>query len=348
MNKLTKMKILFISHAFYPSVGGIEVNSEILARNFVNLGHDVVLVTQTPSKCETSFPFAVIRRPGVWQRIGLIMWADVIFHNNPSLRYALIGILRYRKTYVAVRTWIAGVDGKPSFRSRLKRLFLREVKGRIYVSKAVATDCEYAGNVIGNPYRNSVFRNEISYDSRPREFLFAGRLVKDKGADIFIRALAQASSTIKISGVTIVGEGEDRSELEVLAHSQCPDIEIDFVGKKNASEIASIYNQHKILVIPSRWAEPFGNVALEGLACGCIVIVSDGGGLPDAVGECGLVFRRDDVEDLVSQMIRAHENRDLRDNLFSKYQVHLSRHVESAVAERYLEVVSNKVAPNWS
>lgn len=341
------MKILFISHAFYPSIGGIEVNSEILARNFVNLGHDVVLVTQTPSACETPFPFTVVRRPGVLERVRLIMWADVIFHNNPSLRYALIGFFRYRKTYVAVRTWIAGVNGKPSVRSRLKRFFLRKVNGRIYVSKAIARDCECAGNVIGNPYRNSVFSCEITYDNRPREFLFAGRLVKDKGADIFIRALAKASSEIDISGVTIVGEGGDRAELELLAHSVCPGIKIDFVGKKDASEIALIYNQHKILVIPSRWAEPFGNVALEGLACGCIVIVSDGGGLPDAVGECGLVFRRDDVEDLASQMILAHGNKKIRDNLFGKYRAHLTRHVESTVAERYLEVISDKVVPNW-
>lgn len=341
------MKILFISHAFYPSIGGIEVNSEILARNFVNRGHDVILVTQTPSKGEVSFPFLVVRRPGFFERLRLIMWADSIFHNNPSLPYALIGMLRYRKTYVAVRTWIAGEDGNPSIRSKLKRLFLRGVNGRIYVSKAIAKDCGCAGNVIGNPYRVAVFRNEIPYDDRPREFLFAGRLVKDKGVDIFIRALAQASAVIRISGVTIVGEGEDRSELEALARSLCPNIKIDFAGNKGASEIASIYNQHKILVIPSRWAEPFGNVALEGLACGCIVIVSDGGGLPDAVGECGLVFRREDVEDLANQMIAAHGNADLRNSLFDKYPTHLAGHVEYTVAERYLEVISGEAVPNW-
>ena len=46
-------------------------------------------------------------------------------------------------------------------------------------------------------------------------------------------------------------------------------------------------NRHEIMVVPSRWNELFGVVALEGMACGCAMLVSDGGGLPDAVGYAG-------------------------------------------------------------
>jgi len=41
------MKILFISHAFYPEIGGIEVNSEIIANQFTALGAQVKVVTWT-------------------------------------------------------------------------------------------------------------------------------------------------------------------------------------------------------------------------------------------------------------------------------------------------------------
>jgi hypothetical protein len=41
------MKILFTSHRFYPDIGGIEVNSEILESYFSSQGHKVRLVTQS-------------------------------------------------------------------------------------------------------------------------------------------------------------------------------------------------------------------------------------------------------------------------------------------------------------
>ena len=44
------------------------------------------------------------------------------------------------------------------------------------------------------------------------------------------------------------------------------------------------------MVIPSRCAEPFGLVALGGIASGCAIVASDQGGLPDAEGPCGLYF----------------------------------------------------------
>ena len=49
-------------------------------------------------------------------------------------------------------------------------------------------------------------------------------------------------------------------------------------------DLVNQLNQSEILVVPSLWSEPFGIVALEGLACGCALLASDAGGLPDAVG----------------------------------------------------------------
>jgi glycosyltransferase involved in cell wall biosynthesis len=48
-------------------------------------------------------------------------------------------------------------------------------------------------------------------------------------------------------------------------------------------------SRHRLMVVPSRWPEPFGIVALEGMASGCVVIGTDLGGLPEAIGPGGVI-----------------------------------------------------------
>lgn len=44
-----------------------------------------------------------------------------------------------------------------------------------------------------------------------------------------------------------------------------------------------------VVVVPSRWAEPFALTALEGMAAGAAVVASDIGGIPEAVGTAGIL-----------------------------------------------------------
>ena len=87
-------------------------------------------------------------------------------------------------------------------------------------------------------------------------------------------------------------------------------------------------NSHKIMVIPSLWEEPFGNVALEGMACGCLVLASYGGGLPDAVGKAGLTFKRGSVEDLVKKLSLIYNDPNVEHKLRDHSNNHLRNHEE--------------------
>ena len=69
------MKILLGSHHFFPSTGGIETVSNLLAREFVALGHEVRVVTQTPGNGD--FPFTVVRRPGPLELWRQVRWCNV-------------------------------------------------------------------------------------------------------------------------------------------------------------------------------------------------------------------------------------------------------------------------------
>ena len=80
------MKILLGSHHFFPSTGGIETVSNLLAREFVAQGHEVRVVTQTAGNGD--FPFVIVRRPGIFELFRQVRWCDVFLQNNISLRTA--------------------------------------------------------------------------------------------------------------------------------------------------------------------------------------------------------------------------------------------------------------------
>ena len=97
------------------------------------------------------------------------------------------------------------------------------------------------------------------------------------------------------------------------------------------------------MVVPSLWDEPFGIVALEGIACGCVVVGSSGGGLKDAIGECGVTFPNGDVAALTEALANLLTNPEQLDSYRQKAQSHLARHQPTEVAKAYLKVFEEAV-----
>src|SRR4051812_33559136 len=106
------LKILFLSHKFYPDIGGIEINSEILAYAFSEAGHDVHLLTWSTDSTTKVFPFVVMRNPGKRALFQEHAWADIVFENNPCLRLAWPALLFGRPSVIALNTWVSRSDGK--------------------------------------------------------------------------------------------------------------------------------------------------------------------------------------------------------------------------------------------
>ncbi len=94
-----------------------------------------------------------------------------------------------------------------------------------------------------------------------------------------------------------------------------------------------------MLVVPSVWEEPFGIVVLEGLACGCVPLVTRSGGLPDAVGDCGVVVARDDPAALADGIQALLADTGLQDDFRARAPAHLARHSPDRVARDYLRVL---------
>jgi glycosyltransferase involved in cell wall biosynthesis len=324
------LKILLGSHFFSPSTGGIETTTELLAREFVALGHEVRVITQSVGN--GAFPFDVIRRPGPAELVRQVKWCDAFLQNNISLQTFWPLLLVRRPLFITHQTWISRGWTRP-----LKLAALR-MATNLAISRAIASRLPCPSIQVGNPYDDHVFR-ELEGKERTRDLIFVGRLVSDKGADLFLGALGLLRQSGVAASVTIVGDGPERRPLEQKAGELGLRESVAFVGTKNRSDLAGLLNQHRILVVPSLWPEPFGIVALEGIACGCVVTGSADGGLPEAIGPCGLTFPNGDASALASLLQNLLTDPTRFAELRRDREQHLARFTRRHVASLYLETM---------
>ena len=333
------MKILILSIPFPPSIGGTESVSTALAEGFVRAGHEVCLISETPADpgYDEQFPYRVRRNIGKLALLREVACSDVFLHNSISLRYAWPLLLCRRRWVVAHHTWLVEPGHKPSWIARLKLLILRRATS-ICISKSIASQFKFPVVVIGNPYNDSLFR-PIAEETRLNDLLFVGNLGRVKGVDLLLRAMHMLREQNLSVTLTIVGEGPEEQSLKALCEELGIASVVRFAGVKRGESLAREYNRHRVFVAPSRWMEPFGVVALEAIACGCIVVGSQGGGLVDAIGPVGLTFPNGNVE-LLAETLRVA----LQDSSYQSLRAfapdHLKLHKAQNVANRYLEVLS--------
>ena len=325
------------SYRFYPSIGGIEEVSRILADEFVREGLDLTLVTDTPSSGPDAFPYPVVRQPSARQLLKLFRWADVVFQNNISLQYAWPFLFAPRRWVVAHHIWIRQSSGRILWTDRLKSFLIRFSRN-ITISEAMSESLSVKSIVIPDPFRSETFR-VIPEIKRDLDLVFLGRLVSDKGLDVLLDALYLLQSKGLRPKLTVIGSGSKEADLQRQTDRWGLREQVSFVGAKRDEELVRLLNQHKILVVPSTWDEPFGVVALEGIACGCVVIGSRGGGLKDAIGRCGLTFQNGDAADLATVLKTALTDPGLMESLRAEAPAHLARFAPERVAKAYLQVM---------
>lgn len=140
--------------------------------------------------------------------------------------------------------------------------------------------------VDASKFQVNVDRNAVRarYGVAPSEklILYVGRLVPQKGVEFLIQAVPKLGSKYPGAKVVIVGEGWLRGHLEYLANQTGQRWRFNFTGFVPDAELIGLLKSADVLVVPSIY-EPFGIVALEGMAAGVPVVASQVGGLAEVV-----------------------------------------------------------------
>jgi len=163
---------------------------------------------------------------------------------------------------------------------------------------------------------------------RPPRILAFGRLVAHKGFDLAIEAFARVAGEFPDATLTLAGDGEDRAVLEQLAAGTGLGERIHFTGWLVPEQIPALINAHSLVVVPSRWQEPFGLVALEAAQFGRPVIASRSGGLPEIVvdGVTGKLFENENLLALVEVLRTLLADPDLAARMGRDAQSHAVAH----------------------
>jgi glycosyltransferase involved in cell wall biosynthesis len=163
--------------------------------------------------------------------------------------------------------------------------------------QAMPPDTNWVGNVYHGLQENlfqPVLKPKASY------IAYMGRIIEPKGLHLAIKAVQQYNTShnypydLKIAGKHYAGYHKDGYWQRYITPS-LNDQNIQYVGFiDNPSDKQSFLGSATALIVPSIFAEPFGMVAIEALACATPVICLDSGALPEIInhGVDGLVVKK--------------------------------------------------------
>jgi glycosyltransferase involved in cell wall biosynthesis len=175
--------------------------------------------------------------------------------------------------------------------------------------------------------------------SRVFRFCAIGRLMRQKGYDILLSALAIAAPQMRYRWeLVICGNGPLRDELEDQAYKLGLAERVRFVGY--VDNPYPILQSSDVFVHPARW-EGFGLVIGEALALGVPVVAAACPGGPREIlggGDFGILVPPEDSRALAAALLRVSEDEELRRDLSERGEERVLEYTPERIAEQALEL----------
>lgn len=176
-------------------------------------------------------------------------------------------------------------------------------------------------SVLLNPV--TPFRTERVAAEENQDFVYVGRLDYEKGVDLAAAAARQAGVKLKV-----IGDGPLKAELA----ERYP--EVAFLGQQSKEAIAEHIATACALVMPTRYPEPFGLVAVEALWSGLPVILPASSFFAPEIARCdaGLLFEAGNVDSLAEAMTQMQADPEVRHEM-SLAAIYNTRHLANTPDE---------------
>jgi len=155
--------------------------------------------------------------------------------------------------------------------------------------------------------QQSTKTQKINLKNKKNIITFVGKLNKAKGYDIFGSSIVDILNKYKNWKAVVIGD-EEREKL-FFKHKN-----LDVLGFQNHSNVLKVFKKTSISVVCSRWEEPFGRTSLESSSCGCAVIITKRGGLPETITN-GVIVETLNKKNITEAIEKLIKNKKLRLNL---------------------------------
>lgn len=182
-----------------------------------------------------------------------------------------ISQVEWRLTFEA---WEVIVNSQSMF-AELQRLFNTPPDKMVIVPNGIDPD------KFENDYDPVPMRRQFAAESE-KIILFVGRMVLEKGVQVLLHAAQRILPAAPGTRFLMVGTGYYLDDLKRIAGDLGVAHNVSWLGYVTDEELHTLYKCADVVVIPSLY-EPFGIVALEGMAARRPVVTSDAGGLTDFV-----------------------------------------------------------------
>ena len=184
-----------------------------------------------------------------------------------------------------------------------------------YASRIIATSDALKNNIqsefnisdekivlIPNPADVQSFSLRTENIEGPFTFIAIALLRREKRLDILINAFAKLIKNIPDAVLTIVGDGPEKDNLDLLSRKLNINKRVNFTGYQKKPAVAEILSHHHVLVLSSE-VETFGVVLVEAMTAGLPVIATRCGGPESIVSlETGMLVKRNDSVKLAKAM----------------------------------------------
>ena len=187
---------------------------------------------------------------------------------------------------------------------------------------------------------NAAARAQAGTAGRPFVVGYAGRLVREKGVDLLLRAAATLPPEVH---VRLIGAGPEQPRLQRLGARLGLGPRLSVLPLVPSTEMPRALAALHCLVLPSRsrpnWKEQFGRVLVEAMACGVPVVGSTCGEVPNVIGDAGLLFAEEDVPSLAAHLRALFDGAALRTDLAARGRARvLERFTQRQVAAETVAV----------
>ncbi len=350
------------------SYGGFETNAEITAKALADRGHEVVVYCRGWRK----------GRPKIWNGVKLSYLPSVESRNLSTISHTTLSALHaiFRKFDVIhlynvgnshliplMRLFgkkiITSVDGVEWRRKKfgvfgsmwmhMSERFATLFSNRIVVDSLKVGEYyknQYDSETVYIPYGSAILEDEpepnflVKFGLEPKRYLlFVGRFIPEKGIDKLLKAYGEVRTDMPL---VVVGDNPyDREYTEYLKRIAPPGA--IFPGAIYGVGVKQLYKQAYLFVSPSE-LEGTSPALLEAMGAGTCVVVN---GIPEqleTIGDSGVHYRMNDLEDLKQKVQELIDNPQLRDYYARRTQKRVEKYYRwEDVINRY-EILLKEVA----
>ena len=167
-----------------------------------------------------------------------------------------------------------------------------------------------------------------------------------KGLSILLQAFASLLTEFPDLQLIVIGKLKEKGETQKELNQLGLQHKVEFKSGISTEELVSEYAKATIAIVPSLY-EGFGLPAAEALACGTPLISSDGGALPEVVGDAAVVVKAGDVDQLTTKIAELLRDESLRNVLSQKGREHSLQQLSwDRVAERMVGYYQKILTPS--